>query len=181
MDEPQRLDQCLFRRRGARRRDVELGRCPTSFSLGSRQALVEIEVTRADRFAMKYKFSRALLAALIASITFFYPLLAPVPHRIDEAHFKLIEKGMPYSQILAIFGVRPGDYDWAEADRQIAPSLFHISQMKPDFFRTRSWASRNGAFYVFFDESDRVLWKWHCPAVRIVSPWQRAWTWWTSK
>jgi len=65
---------------------------------------------------MKKRFRRGLLVALVALVAFFYPLLAPTPHRIDETHFKLIEQGMSRAQVEAIFGVPPGEYDWAEAD-----------------------------------------------------------------
>src|SRR5947207_1673873 len=63
---------------------------------------------------MKHRIRRGSLVALIAGITFFYPLLAPTPHRIDETHFSLVEKGMSRAEIEAIFGVPPGEYDWAE-------------------------------------------------------------------
>src|SRR5262245_49350491 len=65
---------------------------------------------------MKRRFRRGMLAALIAGVTFFYPLLAPTPHRIDEAHFRQIQPGMTRAQVEAIFGAPPGEYDWAEAD-----------------------------------------------------------------
>jgi len=65
---------------------------------------------------MKRRFRRGMLAALIAGVTFFYPLLAPMPHRIDEAHFRQIQPGMTRAQVEAIFGAPPGEYDWAEAD-----------------------------------------------------------------
>ena len=65
---------------------------------------------------MRRRWNRMLLAALVASITFFYPLLAPTPHRIDQAHADLIVRGMTKEQVEAIFGVPDGSYDWAEAD-----------------------------------------------------------------
>jgi hypothetical protein len=42
-----------------------------------------------------------------------YPLLAPPPHRIDEAHFQLIAEGMTEAEVEAIFGVPAGSYDSA--------------------------------------------------------------------
>jgi succinate dehydrogenase flavin-adding protein (antitoxin of CptAB toxin-antitoxin module) len=65
---------------------------------------------------IKHRIRRGMLAALIAGVTFFYPLLAPTPHRIDEAHFRQIQAGMTRAQVEAIFGAPPGEYDWAEAD-----------------------------------------------------------------
>src|SRR5262245_40071369 len=63
---------------------------------------------------MRRRWNRMLLVALIASIAFFYPLLAPTPHRIDQAHADLIVRGMTKEQAEAIFGVPAGQYDWAE-------------------------------------------------------------------
>jgi hypothetical protein len=60
------------------------------------------------------RWKQLLLALLIASITFFYPLLAPTPHRIAQAHADLIIAGMTKEQVEAIFGVPEGSYDWAE-------------------------------------------------------------------
>jgi hypothetical protein len=62
------------------------------------------------------RFSRLLLLVLVAIVIGFYPLLAPTPHRIDQAHFELIQDGMTKADVEAIFGVPPGQYDWAEAD-----------------------------------------------------------------
>lgn len=65
---------------------------------------------------MRHRIRRGMLAALIAGVTFFYPLLAPTPHRIDDAHLQQILPGMTRAQVEAIFGAPPGEYDWAEAD-----------------------------------------------------------------
>jgi hypothetical protein len=46
----------------------------------------------------------------------FYPLLAPTPHRIDQAHFELIQNGLTRADVEAIFGVPPGQHDWAEPE-----------------------------------------------------------------
>jgi hypothetical protein len=59
---------------------------------------------------------RFLLVTLVAVVIGFYPLLAPTPHRIDQAHFELIQDGMTKADVEAIFGVPPGRYDWAEPD-----------------------------------------------------------------
>jgi len=71
-----------------------LTRCWPSWDIGN----------QAESFVM-HLWKRILLSLLIASITFFYPLLAPTPHRIDQAHADLITKGMPREQVEAIFGV----------------------------------------------------------------------------
>jgi len=52
-------------------------------------------------------------AIVLLIVTLFYPLLAPPPHRIDEAHFQLITEGMTEAEVEAIFGVPAGSYDWA--------------------------------------------------------------------
>src|SRR5437870_2426231 len=56
-----------------------------------------------------------LLATLLVGIAFFYPLLAPIRHRIDPDHFKSIRDGMSLPQVEAIIGVPPGEYG-AETD-----------------------------------------------------------------
>src|SRR5262245_12472544 len=121
---------------------------------------------------MKSRFSLGLLAALIAGITLFYPLLAPTPHRIDEAHFKLIEKGMSLAQVEAIFGVPSGNYDWAEGP---------IDPVERYFGRQKSWMSRNGWINVYFDDEERVVGTSNWVAVRLASPWDRVRRWWKSK
>ena len=62
------------------------------------------------------KWLRVLIAAALLGLLGFYPLLAPPPHRIDEQHFELIQKGMALADVEAIFGQPPGNYDWAVAD-----------------------------------------------------------------
>lgn len=62
---------------------------------------------------MRRRLARLALLALLVIVTFFYPLLAPTAHRIDQAHFDLIEDGMTKAELEAIFGVPAGDYDWA--------------------------------------------------------------------
>jgi hypothetical protein len=65
---------------------------------------------------MKRRLSRGLLAIFVVSVTFLYPLLAPLPHRIDEQHFKLIQNGMSCAEVENILGAPPGEYDWMEFD-----------------------------------------------------------------
>ena len=60
-------------------------------------------------------WKQGLLATLLVGITFFYPLLAPIRHRIDPAHFQLIQDGMTPDRVEAIFGVPEGKYG-AETD-----------------------------------------------------------------
>src|SRR5262245_24683100 len=63
-------------------------------------------------------WKQILLALLITSIVFFYPLLGPTPHRIDRAHADLIMERMTKDQVEAIFGVAAGQYDWAEEEEE---------------------------------------------------------------
>jgi hypothetical protein len=65
---------------------------------------------------MKRRIARASMLFLLLVTTFFYPLLAPTPHRIDQAHADRIAVGMTRTQVEAIFGVPAGQYDWAEQD-----------------------------------------------------------------
>jgi hypothetical protein len=65
------------------------------------------------------RFSRLLLLALVIVVIGFYPLLAPTEHRIDQAHFELIQVGMSRADVEAIFGVPPGLYDWAQPDSHV--------------------------------------------------------------
>src|SRR5437773_11169837 len=59
---------------------------------------------------------RWLVAIALVGLLGLYPLLAPTPHRIDQAHADLIVQGMTKEQVEAIFGVPAGQYDWAEQD-----------------------------------------------------------------
>jgi hypothetical protein len=51
---------------------------------------------------------RATSVVLLLGTLFLYSLLAPTPHRIDEAHFQLITEGMTEAEVEAIFGVPAG-------------------------------------------------------------------------
>jgi hypothetical protein len=144
-------------------------------------------------------WKRILLALLIVSLTFFYPLLAPTPHRIDQAHADLIVQGMTKEQVEAIFGVPAGQYDWAEENRdafvyfQTAISYYALSiredgaaeqivmpvrPVKLHLHTSMTWTSRHGSFSVRFDQDERVASKSASPQVRIVPPWQRWWRVW---
>jgi hypothetical protein len=59
------------------------------------------------------RLMRSAIAVLLIGTLFLYPLLAPPPHCIDEAHFQLITEGMTEAEVEAIFGVPAGSYDWA--------------------------------------------------------------------
>jgi len=142
-----------------------------------------------------------LLAALIASIAFLYPLLAPTPHRIDPAHADLIVRGMTKEQVEAIFGVPAGRYDWAEENRdeifahyQKMISYYvemshltidengaaerivrHVRPAKAHWQTSMTWTSRHGSFSIRFDQDERVASTSASRQVRIVPPWQRWW------
>jgi transcriptional regulator with XRE-family HTH domain len=121
-----------------------------------------------------------------------YPLLAPRAHRIDQAHFERIAKGMTREQVESIFGAAPGEYDWAEPDQvavyvhriRAAHDLLAITITEQavvhnsDVIRVGPrhslvWTSRHGAFFVDFDVDDRVVSAPFSSEVRIVPPWQR--------
>jgi hypothetical protein len=51
---------------------------------------------------------RATIVVLLIGTLFLYPLLAPPPRRIDEAHFQLITEGMTEAEVEAIYGVPAG-------------------------------------------------------------------------
>src|SRR5204863_125863 len=104
-------------------------------------------------------FRRGLLIALVAVVTFFYPLLTPTPHRIDETHVSLIDKGMSRAQVEAIFGVPPGQYDWPEGESaalRYYPVTSLIIPARP--WKIETWTSRHGSFGIQFDEHDHVTW-----------------------
>jgi hypothetical protein len=144
---------------------------------------------------MRRRWNRISLAALIVAITLLYPLLAPTPHRIDQAHAKLIVQGMTKQQVEAIFRVPEGSYDWAEPD-SLSPFMIWFDFDGDGFtdvlvhqnggsstvlfqgFPRRTnwtWTSRHGAFTVWFDIHDQVVGTNAATEVRIVPPWQRWW------
>lgn len=150
---------------------------------------------------MRRRWNRILLVLLIASIAFFYPLLAPTPHRIDRAHADLIVQGMTKEQVEAIFGVPAGEYDWAEQEphssvnlkiarlyRSVHASRFAVKRaedgsvisylvhsIQPSPRTSLTWTSRHGTFMVWFDDNDLVRSTNSWAEVRIVPPWQRWW------
>ena len=60
---------------------------------------------------MRRYLKHGVPVGLFLLVTLFYPLLAPTPHRIDEAHFKQIRIGMTLEEVASIFGAPPGKYD----------------------------------------------------------------------
>jgi hypothetical protein len=145
---------------------------------------------------MRRFISRFLLIALLAVVVGFYPLLAPTPHRIDQAHFEMIKEGMTKADVAGIFGVPAGQYDWAEPEggvrvwfklgQAISAPRFRAKQIQlgvrwlsvhdadSDNRVSEIWVSRHGAFTVHFDHNDRVGWK-VANGARVVPPWQRWW------
>jgi hypothetical protein len=146
-----------------------------------------------DTGAMRRFISRFLLIALLAVVIGFYPLLTPTPHRIDQAHFELIQEGMTKADVEGIFGVPAGQYDWAEPvqvdgstialaqalqvsiqrDKQVQTAIRFLWKAS-DAGVSETWVSRFGAFRVHFDSNKRVAWTTEDEA-RIVPPWQRWW------
>jgi hypothetical protein len=147
---------------------------------------------------MTHRLARAALVVVLAAIGFFYPLLAPAPHRVDRAHFKLIRPGMTEAEVEAIFGVPVGDYDWAVQDEkwriellvpvpdeldskipadQLAFSgrtMFISGRHGPNpHFKT--WVSRHGVFYVALDQQGRVAATGMWGEARSEPPWRRWW------
>jgi len=59
------------------------------------------------------RLKRGVPVGLFLLVTFFYPLLAPTAHRIDEAHFEQISLGMTLEEVESRFGAPAGSYDWA--------------------------------------------------------------------
>ena len=146
---------------------------------------------------MKQAIGRGLTVVLVAGITFFYPLLAPTQHRIDETHLKMIHTGMSPAEVESIFGVPPGEYDSAEWDgKAMMAHMFEHTEWRTSFGnfhpfavsctipidsavlederkRRKKWISRNGSFSVQFDKNGLVCSTWHNTFVRIVPPWER--------
>jgi hypothetical protein len=75
---------------------------------------------------MRRSWLRILVLAVAVAVVFAFPLLAPTAHRIDQAHFELIQDGMTRADVEAIFGVPPGKYDGAEAE---AGSFAHLMRL----------------------------------------------------
>ncbi len=130
-------------------------------------------------------WSRLILVGLILSITFLYPLLAPPAHRIDKAHFEMIQPGMTRAEVEAIFGVPPGEYNWAEAKEMVVIGKSFVLALGVDSdtvqeleYTQCNWISPQGSFSISFDEQGRVDHKIGPLQIDIVPPWQRWWRAW---
>ena len=145
------------------------------------------------------RWFRRLIVVFLVGLLGLYPLLAPVPHRIDKTHCELIKPGMTKDEVESIFGVPAGDYDFAEQKplalytklRKIALRLRSMSSVdvsvtEQSLSLTRqtewigrvdwqTWTSRHGSFSVSLGEDTRVVSTSGPWEVRIVSPWQRWW------
>jgi len=148
------------------------------------------------------RLMRATVVMLVIGTLLLYPLLAPPPHRIDEAHFQLITEGMTEAEVQAIFGVPAGAYDWARPQTdliwlvavaemqqfEVPAKLDHrIVQQElgiritvprlnaPVHPQTKQWVSRHGAFAVSLDERGRVADMQRTGETRIEFPWRGWW------
>jgi hypothetical protein len=147
---------------------------------------------------MKHRLARAAVVVLLAAIGFFYPLLAPTPHRVDREHFRLIRPGMTEGEVEAIFGVPAGGYDWAVQDEnsriemllpfmdgweskipgdQLAFSgrTMFISARHGPKAHFKTWISRHGVFYVALNQQGRVAATGIWVGARSEPPWLRWW------
>jgi hypothetical protein len=138
------------------------------------------------------RFARGLLLVLLAVVVGIFPLLAPTPHRIDHDHFALIQDGMTKAEVEAIFGVPPGEYDWAEqsyAGQTLWTSAVSLMQQGDrqnqavvrfllaslETAATETWVSRHGAFSVQFNGDGRVVCTFSGGDTEIVPPWRHWW------
>lgn len=147
---------------------------------------------------MRRCLPRFALLALLVFVTFFYPLLAPTAHRIDQAHFDLIKGGMTKAEVEAIFGVPAGEYDWASVG--MPPALFDIVKSQPHVgwsiqttegtLRSRAsdsgnshertiphvWLGRHGVCTIHIDNRQRATeFRYFWPHVEVEPPWNRWW------
>jgi hypothetical protein len=152
----------------------------------------------------KGRIARILVLIATIAVLFFYPLIAPPPHRIDEAHLALIVPGMSEAEVEGIFGVPAGAYDWFVGDEpsiwieigafqwsgraQLRHAVVMFDEfslapgwIKPDFGYSRMWTSRHGVFFVTFDSLGRVSHTGNLGASRRDPPWNRWWRQWLSR
>jgi hypothetical protein len=132
------------------------------------------------------------LLALLVIVTFFYPLLAPTAHRIDQAHFDLIKDGMTKAEVEAILSVRAGKYDWATADEwfvyvgayEAADQGIGICSLpviqsafdSDEPGQPSLWVGRHGACAIHFDHRQRVTARRSfSPQIRIEPPGKNWW------
>lgn len=138
---------------------------------------------------MKRRCGRALLFALLVTILFFYPMLAPPVHRIDSDHYALIRNGMSLDEVELILGVPAGRYDWAlpKSPTVLFAELLDsgttfvrmadtdkvgtLGLMVVDYGRQVSWISRHGAGTIWFDDHWRVTGKSGWGETITEAPW----------
>ena len=143
------------------------------------------------------RWRRRLIVLFTIGLLGLYPLLAPPPHRIDQAHCDLIKEGMTKDEVESIFGVPPGEYDFAEQKfsgyrfrvwvratgkstlldlTSVAPSSITVLESSPILpHEWSTWTGREGAFTVCFDVRGRVTSTSGPHEVTLVPPWQRWW------
>ena len=136
---------------------------------------------------------RLSIAGLLICLLGLYPLLAPPAHRIDKAHFELIQKGMTLAEVESIFGQPAGEYDWAMVDGvwgvAFSPDGRRLwATTKARYYTTvflhsgntdKTWTSRHGTCTIWFDENLRVsggLTSWG--STRVEPPWLKWWKKW---
>jgi hypothetical protein len=141
---------------------------------------------------MKHRLGRTGVVAGLIAITVFLPLLAPVPHRIDDEHFKLIQPGMTEAEVEAIFGVPAGSYDWAVQDDSILYMMVIVDEFSQNNIpgkinlqggalfsyppsNSKAWIGRRGAVHVMFDEHGHVVTTGAWGSTRVEPPWVRWW------
>jgi hypothetical protein len=126
---------------------------------------------------------RITAPTLLVGIGFFYPLLAPIPHRIDRDHFRLIQVGMTEAEVEAIFGGPAGTYDWSLPCNEGVPEFLRELERREIELRSagrggpkfRTWMSRHRAFLVEFDARGHVHNTAGLGETRVDYPWQRWW------
>jgi hypothetical protein len=132
--------------------------------------------------------SKLVLLAVTVTVVFAFPLFAPTPHRIDQAHFDLIQVGMTKADVETLFGVPAGGYDWAEPDSPYIWDIVYFDRAHVAYERAfnlklaQAVALEWDARFVRLPETVRETWTSKHGismtgerGVRIVPPWQRWW------
>jgi hypothetical protein len=115
------------------------------------------------------RWRRRLIVLFLISLLGLYPLLAPPPHRIDKAHCELIKEGMTKNEVESIFGVPPGEYDFAEQKVVLYPvriSAVHTSLRLRRASLTDSDAADRAAIFEFYTAAQALVVKQRWPSVR---------------
>jgi len=124
-----------------------------------------------------------LSVVMLAGIVFVYPLVAPMPHRVDEEHFKLICRGMTEAEVEAILGVPAGVYDWVmvfEDEYQTVAVQVPDNAIIPVQTRydpnMKAWISRHALFYVTMNQQGRVQAAHRFMGMPVIEPpWKKWW------